>query len=66
MHRIDYLNFIEQKVIHEQFIKKIYESTKEYNNESKDVYLKYANFLKDWLLNHIATHDRLIGIAYHN
>ena len=66
MNSIKYKNLVEHKALHEQFIKKIYEITKCFNNGNEDVYQHYFRFLKDWLLNHIATHDKLIGIAYHN
>lgn len=66
MRSIKYCNFAEHKALHEQFIKKICETTKNFNNEDKDVYQDYTEFLRNWLFNHIAIHDKLIGIAYLN
>lgn len=62
MLKIGYKRFLSQKVAHDEFIKKIYETKLDNLDENEDKYLTdILEFLVNWLSDHILGSDKLIA-----
>lgn len=55
----DYPRFIEHKKMHDTFIKKILDTTGDFEDATIGIAFKFVKFLYDWILSHIAHEDRL-------
>jgi len=63
MLQINYQNYSDQKIEHEDFIKKVDSLNLYKKDEDPDVYImKVFLFISDWIINHILYKDRLIVI----
>jgi len=58
MEKINYPDTANHKREHADFVKKIMESQKELEEDKKGVALKFVQFLRDWVLSHIAICDK--------
>lgn len=54
-----YPKFAEHKQMHDMFIKKILETTNDFQEATIGTAFKFVKFLYDWILSHIAHEDRL-------
>lgn len=59
-----YDKFQEHKQKHEEFIRKVLESVKEYKEGKKFVPNNFVRFLRDWLFDHIAINDKEFSRFY--
>jgi hemerythrin len=55
---INYPRAAEHKMQHESFAKRILQDAESFEVERHIIPLKFAMFLKDWTLTHIAVHDK--------
>lgn len=53
-----YPGYLEHKKEHQEFTNKVLEFQKSFNNGSTSVSIDILNFLRDWLLHHIAISDQ--------
>jgi len=53
-----YPGYAEHKKAHEEFTRTILKSVKEFNEGKRLVLEKFAHFLKDWVLSHVAVMDK--------
>ena len=56
--KYDYPEFKQHKMEHEEFIKKILEDVKNYETGKNFIPNKFARFLREWTLEHIAITDK--------
>ena len=56
---VQYENFSEHKIRHEEFTKKILETASGFNSMSFSDAIKFCKFLYDWIISHIAHEDKL-------
>jgi hemerythrin len=54
---IGFPGFTEHKKVHEQFVLTVITTIKDFNEGNKLTLENFANFLKDWVLSHIAKMD---------
>jgi hemerythrin len=59
LQRVHYPDFPEHKRQHDELIRDILESVKEYNEGKKMVPNQFVRTLRDWILSHIALTDKL-------
>jgi hemerythrin len=59
LQRVKYPDFPEHKKQHEELVREILESVKEYNEGKKLVPNQFVRTLRDWILSHIAHYDKL-------
>jgi hemerythrin len=57
MTTISFPGFAEHKKVHEQFVLTVIKTIKDFNEGNKLTLENFANFLKDWVLSHIAVMD---------
>ena len=57
MEKIGYSSMVEHKKFHRDFIIKLKEFQLEYSKGSKNIDSEFCKYLKDWLLDHIASED---------
>ena len=57
MTTINFLGYIEHKKAHDQFVLTVITTIKEFNRGNALTLENFANFLKDWVLSHIAVMD---------
>lgn len=50
--------YLEHRKEHQEFVKKVLEFQKNFNSGSTSISIDILNFLRDWLLNHIAISDK--------
>jgi len=54
----------EHKFLHDDFVRKILDSVRDYNEGRAFVPNNFVRFLRDWLLEHIAIYDQDFGKFY--
>jgi len=57
LERISYPEYVEHRLEHENFIKKILEAVKKFDTGKDFVFNEFVHFLRDWVLNHISLWD---------
>ena len=62
MHRINYPHYAEHKSEHDKLIRKVLETTNNYDKGKKFVPNDFVRFLKDWIVSHIAHTDKMIAL----
>ncbi len=62
MAKVNFDGLEQHKVVHRQFVQKVKEFEQEYMNGKVTLSIEIMNFLKDWLLNHIAKMDKQYGL----
>ena len=58
MQQVNYPHIAEHKLEHEKFVKKVLQDVKDFQEGKTFVPNKFAYFLKDWILGHIALTDK--------
>jgi len=61
MEKINYPDTANHKKEHTDFVKKVMESQKDLEEGKKGVAIKFVQFLRDWILSHIAVCDKKFG-----
>jgi hemerythrin len=61
MIQFKYYNYPSHKKQHEDLIKKVDEFKKQFTPENHKIIFELAEFLKKWLINHIAVTDKILG-----
>lgn len=59
MQAAGYENYANHKKLHEDFIYKILDTTREFDKATFSTALQFVRFLYDWILGHIAHEDKL-------
>jgi hemerythrin len=61
MIKYDYADYLVHKKEHGEFVKRVLEEVKNFEENRQFVPNRFVRFLKDWLLNHIAISDHKFG-----
>jgi hemerythrin len=61
MDQVDYPEAASHKAEHKDFARQFLEEVKAFEEGKRFVSLAFANFLKDWILQHIALSDKKMG-----
>jgi hemerythrin len=64
--RIHFPGYAEHKKQHESFVKEVLIAVAEFNSGKKFLPNKFAKYLRDWVLSHIAVSDKEIGTYIHS
>ena len=61
MERINYPKMAEHKALHQEFVKKVFEEIKNFEEGKSFVPNAFVRFLKEWTLSHIALTDKALA-----
>ena len=61
MEKVDFPDMLTHKKEHHDFVREVFGREAELKAGKPIVPLSFANFLKDWVLNHIAVNDKKMG-----
>jgi len=61
MIQFKYYNYPSHKKQHEDLIKRVDDFKKQFTQENHKIIFELAEFLKKWLINHIAVTDKVLG-----
>jgi len=64
MEKINYSDTANHKREHADFVKKVMEAQKELEEGKRGVAMKFVQFLKDWIVSHIAVCDKNLAEAF--
>ena len=59
LQRVKYPTLSEHKKLHEELIKTVLETTKEYGDKKRFVPNNFVRYLRDWIVGHIGHHDKM-------
>jgi hemerythrin len=59
LQRVHYPDYAEHKKAHDSLIKTVLEATQDYSDGKKFVPNNFVRFLKDWIVSHIGSNDRM-------
>jgi hemerythrin len=62
MRKINYPDFQTHKLQHEDFARRILEDVKSFESGDRKIGMKFVQFLRDWLLEHIAVVDKAFAL----
>lgn len=57
MEQVNYSDLADHKILHQAFVKQVAFFKAEYAKGNKNIDSDFCQYLKDWLINHIATED---------
>ncbi|WP_048093592.1 bacteriohemerythrin [Geoglobus acetivorans] len=66
MEQYNYPGYIKHKAEHEQFVSKVGEFKKKYEDGQLTLTMEVLSFLKSWLTNHILNSDKKYGPFFNN
>ena len=64
LHKINYPNYNEHKKMHDDLIHEILTASKDFSEGKKFVPNHFIKTLRDWILSHIAIHDKSYAVFY--
>ena len=59
LQRVKYPTYTEHKALHDELIKTVLESTKNYGSGRRFVPNNFVRYLRDWIVGHIGHHDKI-------